>query len=79
MSYHAGNRFSTPDRDHDGLAGYCPGRYKGGWWYNDCLRANLNGLYLNGPTERPFMGMIWVKWRGHFYSLKKTEMKLRPT
>ncbi|XP_030845836.1 ryncolin-1-like [Strongylocentrotus purpuratus] len=81
MSFHAGYSFSTRDRDHDDAAGHCAGYYKGGWWYNKCHRANLNGLYLNGPTtqEEKAKGVVWDVWLGHLYSLKKTEMKLRPT
>ncbi|XP_030834562.1 ficolin-2-like [Strongylocentrotus purpuratus] len=81
MWHHAGYPFSTRDRDHDGLPEHCADKYKGGWWYNDCHRANLNGLYLKGPTtvREHAMGVVWSKWLGNLYSLKKTEMKLRPT
>ncbi|XP_030834559.1 ficolin-2-like [Strongylocentrotus purpuratus] len=81
MSSHEGYPFSTRDRDHDGLAGHCAGYYKGGWWYNDCLSAYLNGLYLKGPTtmRENAMSVFWGKWRGPYYSLKTTEMKLRST
>eukprot|EP00057_Strongylocentrotus_purpuratus_P006381 XP_011660855.1 PREDICTED: microfibril-associated glycoprotein 4-like isoform X1 [Strongylocentrotus purpuratus] len=76
MSYHAGNQFSTWNgRDEGNCAGY----FKGGWWYNDCLRANLNGQYLNGLTGTYAKGVVWYHWLGYTYSLKKTEMKLRPT
>eukprot|EP00057_Strongylocentrotus_purpuratus_P035133 XP_797824.2 PREDICTED: ficolin-2-like [Strongylocentrotus purpuratus] len=79
MSYHADNPFSTLDRDHDGSGGNCADKYKGGWWYNICHRANLNGQYLNGLTGTYAKGVVWVEWRDNTYSLKKTEMKLRPT
>eukprot|EP00057_Strongylocentrotus_purpuratus_P017986 XP_011672460.1 PREDICTED: fibrinogen C domain-containing protein 1-like [Strongylocentrotus purpuratus] len=77
MSFHAGYPFSTLDRNNEGAGGHCAGYYKGGWWYNRCLRANLNGQYLNGLTGTYSKGVVWVEWRGSKYSLKKTEMKLR--
>eukprot|EP00057_Strongylocentrotus_purpuratus_P025921 XP_011680395.1 PREDICTED: ryncolin-1-like [Strongylocentrotus purpuratus] len=88
MSYHAGLPFSTQDRDHGSRPrGYarCAIRRKGAWWYTggytDCQRAHLNGLYLKGPFApgTQSKGVVWRSWLGNFYSLKKTEMKLRPT
>ncbi|XP_030846982.1 ficolin-1-A-like [Strongylocentrotus purpuratus] len=83
MSYHAGGLFSTRDRDHDRiLYGNCASHYKGGWWYKGCGSANLNGLYLNGSTtiaQQSGKGVFWSHWLGIRRSLKKTEMKLRPT
>ena len=66
--------YETPYND-------CGNRHQGGWWYletNFCLRTNLNGLYFNNsnPTSDP-MGIVWEKWRGLNYSLKRTEMKIR--
>eukprot|EP00057_Strongylocentrotus_purpuratus_P021082 XP_011675556.1 PREDICTED: ficolin-2-like [Strongylocentrotus purpuratus] len=83
MSYHAGGLFSTRDRDHDrSLYGNCASPSKGGWWYEECGYANLNGLYLNDPTtieQQSGKGVVWGHWLGVRCSLKKTEMKLRPT
>ena len=37
--------FSTYDSDHDhsGYPNGCAGNFGGGWWYNACGYANLNG------------------------------------
>ena len=54
---------------------------KGGWWYNDCWHSNLNGYYHRGTYPREngwYNGVGWYKWKGHNYSLKRTEMKMRP-
>ncbi|XP_019637151.1 PREDICTED: ficolin-2-like [Branchiostoma belcheri] len=67
LTYHDGKPFSTKDRDNDGS---CAQLHKGAWWYNSCYRSNLNGLYLDGVN--------WRHWKGYNYSLKRTEMKLRP-
>ena len=40
-----GMSFSTSDRDNDKHSGNCAATYRGGggWWYNSCSWANLNG------------------------------------
>ncbi|XP_044300188.1 fibrinogen-like protein 1 [Varanus komodoensis] len=75
-----GMPFSTPDRDNDRfLAGNCAEEHKCGWWFNRCHAANLNGLYhktgnYTGPSDN---GVVWSTWRGLWYSLKYTAMKVR--
>ncbi|XP_033127697.1 ficolin-2-like [Anneissia japonica] len=77
LTYHSGIPFSTKDRDNDMLDYHCALNYGGGWWYLGCHYSNLNGLYLNGETELFGRGVVWYDFRGHNYSLKKTEMKIR--
>ncbi len=72
-------QFSTKDDDNDLLAsGSCAQKYKGAWWYRDCHRSNLNGLYLNGSHSSFADGINWYEFRGHYYSLKRAEMKVKP-
>ncbi|XP_052235021.1 fibroleukin-like [Dreissena polymorpha] len=40
---HNGRPFSTFDRDNDRYSGCCACRYGGGWWFDDCFSAHLNG------------------------------------
>ncbi|XP_059918110.1 fibrinogen-like protein 1 isoform X2 [Gadus macrocephalus] len=78
---HQGAKFSTYDRDNDNYAGgKCAQEDKGGWWFNRCHSAHLNGLYYpSGPYSAVTDdGVVWVTWRGWWYSLKTTVMKLRP-
>ncbi|CAH3185155.1 unnamed protein product, partial [Porites evermanni] len=76
---HSGTRFSTKDSDNDALKWtHCAQSKKGAWWYSGCSASNLNGLYHNGGYIQGDIGMKWKAFRGHFYSLKRTEMKVKP-
>uniref|UniRef100_A0A665TQF7 Fibrinogen-like protein 1 n=2 Tax=Echeneis naucrates TaxID=173247 RepID=A0A665TQF7_ECHNA len=77
---HQGMKFSTYDQDNDNYKGNCAQEDKGGWWFNKCHTANLNGMYYpnghyNAMTDD---GVVWYTWKGWWYSLKTSIMKLRP-
>ncbi|KAL9969901.1 hypothetical protein ACROYT_G022174 [Oculina patagonica] len=76
MSYHNDAQFSTKDNDAS-LNGDCAQSTSGAWWYKACHQSNLNGLYLGGPTSFHANGVIWLDFKGHDYSLKRSEMKLK--
>ncbi|KAL4618128.1 fibrinogen beta chain [Arapaima gigas] len=90
MTIHNGMMFSTYDRDNDNwLAGdpskQCSREDGGGWWYNRCHASNPNGRYYwGGPYTRQMAkhgtddGIVWMNWKGSWYSLKTMSMKLRP-
>ena len=72
-------QFTTLDADNDNSPDeHCAVRYKGAWWYNGCHHSNLNGLYLRGDHNVYAQGVNWLHWRGYHYSLRFTEMKIRP-
>ncbi|XP_028839420.1 fibrinogen like 1B isoform X2 [Denticeps clupeoides] len=78
---HSGMQFSTRDQDNDRyLQGSCAKENKGGWWYNRCHAANLNGRFYRGGTYKAKHdnGVVWSTWRGLWYSLRHTTMKVRP-
>ena len=66
------------DNDVDELKS-CAQRYNGAWWYSKCHHSNLNGHYLASNTTSFADGVIWFDFKGHYYSLKTSEMKVRPT
>ncbi|XP_073403620.1 microfibril-associated glycoprotein 4-like [Dendrobates tinctorius] len=77
LSYHNGMKFSTYDSDRDVYLQNCAALFTGGFWFRACHLANLNGAYLPGAHLSLGSGIIWSHWRGLYYSLKTTEMKIR--
>ena len=80
LSSHDYHIFTTKDRDNDDFSKNCAQTHHGAWWYTACHQANLNGDYLGGAVARSrySYGVVWQTWKGYFYSLKTTEMKIRP-
>ncbi|XP_036814252.1 fibrinogen beta chain-like [Oncorhynchus mykiss] len=90
MTIHNGMMFSTYDRDNDNWtpgdpSKQCSREDGGGWWYNRCHSANPNGRYYWGGAYTRYMakhgtddGMVWMNWKGSWYSLKAICMKIRP-
>ncbi|XP_034456486.1 tenascin-X isoform X1 [Hippoglossus hippoglossus] len=75
LSYHNNRVFSTKDRDPSPFITRCAMSYRGGWWYQNCHEANLNGLY---GIDVKHQGIIWTSWKGKDTSIAFTEMKMRP-
>ena len=48
----------------------------GGWWYNGCGLANLNGLNL-GKNQEGYEGILWYLYAKDNRSFKATKMMLR--
>ncbi|XP_051892022.1 fibrinogen beta chain [Pristis pectinata] len=90
MTIHQDMMFSTYDRDNDGWepenpSKQCAREDGGGWWYNRCHSANPNGRYYFGGVYTKEMakhgtddGIVWMDWKGSWYSLKTMSMKIRP-
>ncbi|CAH1179036.1 unnamed protein product [Phaedon cochleariae] len=70
--------FSTYNRDNDRSSLNCASMLKGGWWWKSCGRG-LNGLYLNDPQDLTArQGIVWFRWKGWDYTLKKSVMMIKP-
>jgi hypothetical protein len=64
MTYHNGMQFTTIDVDNDLHSGgncVADGKY-GGWWFNACNDANLNGVYGTVPS---YGGIHWYTWQDY--------------
>ena len=72
-----GMAFSTRDSDRDKWEGNCSeARDGGGWWYNGCGLANLNGLNL-GDDKNSYEGILWYLYAKDNRSFKSTKMMIR--
>ncbi|KAI8747843.1 BgiBFREP21.3 [Biomphalaria glabrata] len=74
LSGHNNMFFSTFDRDNDILGDLnCAEDRSGAWWYGNCHRSNLNGLW--GRTSSK--GMNWAELTDWSKSVSFSEMKIR--
>ncbi|XP_060553713.1 fibrinogen-like protein A [Ruditapes philippinarum] len=73
--YHNGQAFSTYDHDVDKYGASCAVKFQGGWWYNSCYYANLNGPYITPGvwTEKAIRYKSFFDYR----SLKSCKMMIR--
>ena len=72
-----GTSFSTKDRENDmNPTVHCAQLYEGGWWYYFCTKACLNGVYFHQSAVDYRRGIHWGTWKGNYYSLKKSTMKI---
>ncbi|CAB1334785.1 unnamed protein product [Coregonus sp. 'balchen'] len=65
----------TADKEPHPLGIHCARAYMGGWWYKNCYKTNLNGLYGTNSNNQ---GVVWIDWKGKDSSIPFTEMKFRP-
>ena len=74
VRYHNGNQFSMYDVDNDKSSSNCAVGNKGGWWYNRCHEAKLNGRHGIKNAQ-------WIVWHNNvnYVYLQSVEMKIRPT
>lgn len=69
-----GTSFSTVDRDNDQLSGHCSTSYKGGWWFNACSNA-----FLNGPWPPEYWKEPWVPTITTVSNIAEVRMMIKPT
>ena len=79
LAYHNGSPFSTYDADNDHNSNSCAKTFKSGWWFNECHKSNLNGVYeADGVSNTDNQNLIWMfDTFGKRTSFLFTEMKVR--
>ncbi|XP_061191100.1 fibroleukin-like [Saccostrea echinata] len=68
----SGMNFTSPDRDNDRMSGNCARSYKGGWWFNNCHDAFLNGQWSPG-----YWYETWTPTIQNGTSVRETMMMIR--
>ncbi|XP_062576804.1 fibrinogen-like protein 1, partial [Saccostrea cucullata] len=68
----SGMKFTTYDRDNDLWTGNCAAYFKGGWWFNNCYCAFLNGAWTPDSWGSP-----WYPTVKSGKSVKETLMMIR--
>ncbi|XP_059175817.1 ryncolin-1-like, partial [Physella acuta] len=76
FSVHNGKKFTTIDSDNDEWSGgNCAVDWsRGGWWYYNCHRVNVNGEWA---SRVEYKGIHWSSITAWSDSLDFVEMKLR--
>ncbi|XP_062604820.1 microfibril-associated glycoprotein 4-like [Saccostrea cucullata] len=71
----SGMYFSTPDRDNDGFPRNCAAlsNIRGGWWFNSCHLA-----FLNGPWSPESWTFPWYPTVTNGKQIKETLMMIKP-
>nr|XP_034322236.1 fibrinogen-like protein A [Crassostrea gigas] len=70
-----GMSFSTVDRDNDQWStGYCAAAYNGGWWFNRCVYA-----FLNGPWPPEYWEYPWHPTIKSVSNITEVRMMIKPT
>ncbi|XP_050085937.1 fibrinogen-like protein 1 [Anopheles aquasalis] len=74
---HVGIKFSTKDQDNDEtILNHCAEDWEGGWWFNNCFQAFLNGLYTRNTNDEN--GILWDGFSNNRTGLSHTRMMIRP-
>jgi len=81
LEIHNNMMFTTRDRDNDQSPNNCANHEhkKGGWWYNLCSWANLNGVYYPETYTEDNHGIHWRTYRDSYVTprFKHVSMKIR--
>ena len=75
--YHSGNKFSTYDRDNDMYVASCAELFRAGWWFNNCGRVHINGVYGGASGIETYnMGMNYLSDNNN-EPIRTVTMKIR--
>jgi len=73
LYYHHNMQYSTWDADHDRWGNNCANYFRGGFWYDQCCYATLNGPW-GSTTSWEFN---WYQWLGANTPPTYTQMAMR--
>ncbi|XP_052715844.1 ryncolin-1-like [Crassostrea angulata] len=78
LDYSNNMNFTTLDQDNDRSSGVnCATKYRSGWWFNECYRANPNGEYTDSE-KTGYTYITWKHWKNSYISLKSIQLMIRP-
>ncbi|XP_055637544.1 ficolin-2-like [Toxorhynchites rutilus septentrionalis] len=77
LSRNVNSKFTTRDADNDSSDANCANLYFGGWWYDNCHLANLNGKYVKGAISEYATMMCWNSFKGFYYGLKTSRIMIQ--
>ena len=60
-------------KDDDRSVSGCTSSHQGGWWFENCLDSNLNGVFTSWSNSE-----TTIFWRTIKAKMIKTEMKIQP-
>ncbi len=76
LDIHNGQFFTTSDNDLDKKRNSnCAQVHRGAWWYDACLKSNLNGQYIQDIKSSLYQGIWWDDFGKRH--LKTCSMKIR--
>ena len=81
LGSNSGMKFSTQDVDNAGAfwGVNCARAWHGAWWFHMVYSdAHLNGEYLRAHHNQRWKGILWIHFKGDYYSYKVAEMKVAP-
>ncbi|XP_019930370.3 fibrinogen-like protein A isoform X2 [Magallana gigas] len=76
LNYHNNMKFSTPDQDNDNSSVNCATTYRAAWWFNWCIHANPNGLYVHSEKADPSY-VTWFNYNASWISMKTMQLMIR--
>ena len=73
-------KFSSKDVDNDVDNDIDSSRhyaqvFHGAWSFKSCNLSHLNNEYLGASHKQPWQGIVWLYFKGAYYSYKVAEMK----
>ncbi len=76
MDSHNQMMFTTSDNDNDKCTHNCADQWPGGWWYNCCHSANLNGEFpVESSNDAKYMD--WYRLKNSHGNIVFSEIKIR--